>query len=81
MSGTGYEWVELLVAVPAAAREVEALLLLSLGGTSVLVTRLAFLHHQAVMCPCLHHAKLRHFFYQKELPRNVFLNGLKSMYN
>lgn len=71
----------MLVAIPAAARRVEALLLFSLGDRSVLVTQLAFLHHQAVMRLCLHPTKLCHFFYQKELPRNVFLTDLKSTYH
>lgn len=48
LSGFGYEWMEVLVALPKALRRVEALPLLSLGGRSILVIQLAFLHHQGM---------------------------------
>lgn len=48
LPGFGYQWVQVLVALPKAVRRVEALPLLSLGGRSLLVIRLAFLHHQGI---------------------------------
>lgn len=40
--------MEVLVALPKEVRRVKALPLLSLGGRSILVIQLAFLHHQGM---------------------------------
>lgn len=45
------------MALPKVVRRVEALPLLSLGGRSVLVIQLAFLHHQGMSIPLLYEVK------------------------